>query len=526
MRLSTLLRLVCLLAVAAVASAQPTTSQITGVITDNSDAVIVDAKVTATNVDTGITYRAASNETGLYTIPLLPPGHYRMQVQKDGFRPISRSGIILQVNSSARIDFRLDVGAVYETVNVEAAAPLVDTTSGTVGQVVDNKKVVQLPLNGRNIYTLTLLVPGAAPDHSGRTRFKGTRARSNEYLVDGVTQVVPETRADPILPPPVDSVLEFKVVTSSYSAEYGNASGGIVNVATRSGTNEFRGTFWEFLRNDALNTRNFFAPPGQRRPVLRYNQFGGAGGGPVLLPGLYKGRNRTFFFADYEGVRLREQRVFNVSVPTAAMRGGDFSAFYGSATFADPQGNSIRQGQIFDPQSTRMVNGQIVRDPFPNNQIPRARFDAAATRILSLWPDPTNAALNQNFLRATSTGRNDDRWDARLDHEINSGNRVFGRYSDFRRDNLPQFAFPGAAGHYDLLQNKQRSLTSSWISTLKPTLLNELRFGLLHNRIDRRPYRHQTNGASELGIQGITTNSGLPFCPASAGNGESVPPLR
>ena len=273
---------------------QATNSQINGSVTDSSKASIDGASVVATNVDTGIDYRASSNSSGLYTIPLVPPGNYRLEVTMRQFRPISRSGVKIDVNQTAKIDFVLELGSVTETIAVTAAAPMVNTESGSVATIIDNRKITQLPLNGRNIYSLNALVPGAAPDNSGRIRFNGVRSRGNEVLVDGVSQVPPETRADPVQPPPVESVQEFRVATSGYSAEFGSAAGGLVNVATKAGTNELHGALWEFLRNDKLNTRNYFAPVNQQKPTLRQNQYGATVGGPVVLPHLYDGRNRTF----------------------------------------------------------------------------------------------------------------------------------------------------------------------------------------------------------------------------------------
>ena len=344
--------------------AQSTNSQINGQVTDESGAAVPGSKIIAVNVGTGVTYDATSDQSGLYNIPLMPPGDYRIDVNTSHFRSISRSGVKLDVNQTVKLDFKLQVGSNTETISVTEAAPVIDTESGSVSNVIDNRKVTQLPLNGRNIYSLNALVPGAAPDNTGRIRFNGARARSNEVLVDGVTQVPPETRSDPVSPPPVDSVDEFKIASSSYSAEFGSAAGGLINVATKAGTNEFHGTLWEFFRNDKLNTRNFFAPPTQPKPVLRQNQFGAAGGGPVLVPHVYNGRNRSFFFADFEKTYTRSQTVYNVTVPTAAMRGGNLSQYLGRVIGTDALGNSVAQGQIYDPSSTRTSGGATVRTPF------------------------------------------------------------------------------------------------------------------------------------------------------------------
>lgn len=497
------------LAVAVPAYPQSTNSEITGKITDTSGAVIGSAKVTAANVDTGVNYKATSDGSGLYTIPLLPPGNYRIDVTMAQFRPISRSGITLQVNETARVDFTLEVGSVNETVSVTEAAPIIDTESGAAATIVDNRQVTQLPLNGRNVYSLDALVPGAAPDNTGRIRFNGVRARGNEVLVDGVTQVPPETRSDPVSPPPVDSVDEFKVATSSYSAEFGSAAGGLINVATKSGTNDFHGTLWEFFRNDVLNTRNFFAPPTQKKPVLRQNQFGAAGGGPVILPHVYNGRNRSFFFVDFENTIQRSQSVFNVTVPTAAMRTGNLTQYLGKV-IGTSGGNSVLQGEIFDPSTTRTVNGQKVRDPFAGNLVPTNRIDPIALKILAYYPNPTNGNLSQNYQDASPTGSNVHRYDIRGDENISASNRIFARWSDYSSNPLPSVPFNGAQGDFDQDPLKQRSLTTSWISTISPTLFNEIRGSFLQAKTNNVPYMGSKNVAAALGIGGITNNAGLP----------------
>jgi hypothetical protein len=434
---------------------------ITGLVTDASGAVMAGVNLEVRNTATGVTSTAVSNAAGNYLVANLIPGRYLLAADAQGFKKYVRSGLTVQVGETLRVDIAMQIGAVNETVDVVGQAPLIETETGSLGEVIDNRKITQLPLIGRNVYSLMTLVPGSAPDHSGRTRINGSRSRSNEFLVDGVTQMVPETRSSPVGPPPIDSIEEFKILTSTYSVEYGNASGGLVNVATRSGTNRLQATFWEFLRNDKLNTRNFFAPPGQAKPVLRYNQFGAAGGGPVLLPRVYDGRNRTFFFGDFEGTRVRQQRVFNVTVPTAAMRDGNFSGFLGPRLGNDAAGREVLQGQIYDPQSGRVVASQQVRDPFPNNVVPRTRMDAPALKLLEYWPQPTLSTQTQNFVRATATGSDTNRFDLRGDHQISSGHKAFARFSRLRTDNLPAVPFRGSSGDNDS-NVTEKTLSGAW----------------------------------------------------------------
>jgi len=491
---------------------------ITGIVTDSQGAALPGVNVEVRNIATNVISTATTNDEGNYLVANLIPGSYELSANLPGFKRFVRTGFQVQVAQTLRIDPVMPIGDVAETVVVSGASPLLQTETGSRGEVIDNRKITQLPLNGRNVYSLTALVPGAAPDNTGRIRINGARARSNEYLVDGVTQVNPETRGDPISPPPIDSIEEFKVLTNSFSAEYGNSAGGVISVATKSGANDFQVTLWEFFRNDVLNTRNFFAPPNQRKPVLRQNQFGIAGGGPVFLPrfseggpALYNGRNRTFFFADYEGLRVRNQSVFNLSVPTLDVRSGDFSRLLGPVIGTDSLGRQIRQGQIFDPATERTVNGVIVRDPFPNNVIPRDRFDRAALRLLEFYPLPTESnVITQNFRRANSTGNDSNRFDARLDHVITANNKIFGRYSYSQGDSLPNAAFRGATGDFEANATTNESITGALTSTLTSTKLNEVRLSYLSRVVDRPPYLADTNVAQQVGIANITTASGLP----------------
>ncbi len=489
---------------------QSTNGQISGTVEDATNSAIPGASVQATNVATRVIYKTTSDASGNYTIPFVPPGAYVVQSSAQGFATLQRSGVAVEVNQNVRIDLALKTGSVTETVSVSSAPASIDTQSSSVATVVDNEKVTQLPLNGRNVYSLQALVPGAAPDNTGRIRFNGVRARANEVLVDGVTQVPPETRADPVSPPPIDSIDQFRVATSGYSAEFGSAAGGLINVATKSGTNAVHGTLWEFLRNDVLNTRNYFAPVTQKKPVLRQNQFGAAVGGPVRIPYLYNGRDKTFFFADYEGLRIRNQTVFNVTVPTQAMRMGDFSAFLGAQIGSDAAGNPVYQGEIYDPNSTQILNGQKVRTAFAGNKILPSSISPIAQKLLSYYPSPTNGALSSNLQDATSTGSNTNRYDIRIDENISTRNRVFARWSDYRSGPLTSVPFRGASGDFSQALGEQRSLSTSFISTISPHLFNEARGLFLQSKTNNIPYLGTQNIAASVGIPNITNTAGLP----------------
>ena len=284
------------------------TGQIVGSLTDPSGSAVAGAKVTVIESETGLSRSVLSGNEGFYSVPSLRPAGYRITVETPGFRSMSQEGVTLQADQKLTVNFMLELGAVTETVNITAAAAQVDTTTGTIKQVVDSARIVELPLNGRNAATLTLTVPGAyqaplsgADQGPGKTfpgavAFSVNGSRQNEvsYLLDGANNMDSYSNVNAPFPFP-DALQEFSVQTSNYSAEYGQNAGGVVNVITKSGTNEYHGDAFEFNRNAEFNARNFFA---SARDPLKRNQFGATFGGPVRLPG-YNGRDRTFFFFGY-----------------------------------------------------------------------------------------------------------------------------------------------------------------------------------------------------------------------------------
>ncbi len=491
------------------------TGSLTGIVSDSTGAILPAVKLNLKNTATGVAAQTESNSSGNYVFQNLIPGDYQLTASNSGFKQFVATGLRIQVGAVLRVDPVLNIGDVSESITVSSAGAIVQTESGSLGQTVNNQQIVQLPLNGRNVFGLVNLVGGAAPDQSGAIRINGARARGNEYMVDGVTQVTPVHRGGVAAPPPPDALEEFKVLTNSYSAEYGNSSGGTINVATKSGTNELHGTLWEFLRNDKLNTRNFFAAPGSRNPILRYNQFGYAVGGPVYIPKVYDGRNRTFFFTNYEGQRVRSQSVFNVTVPTAAARAGDLSQFLGPNIGTDTLGRPVLQGQIYDPFSERTVNGVTVRDPLQNNSLAslRNRFDPAALKLLEYFPNPTEAGLAaQNYRQNTSSGNDNNRYEVRGDHNFSASQRLFGRFSQSRFIGLPSVPFRGAGLDTDQNDNVARNLAGAWNSVLSPTFLNELRVSFLQIKPTRLPFQSGRNIAKEVGIPNVTGfDYGLPI---------------
>src|SRR5689334_14454370 len=305
------------------------TSQITGTISDPSGAVVTSATITVVNEKTGIKWEAKTNGAGIYTVPMLQPGAYRIEVQAPGFRTVSRSGIQLEVAQTAQLDFALEVGSAAQSVTVNDTAPLLDASSSAIGGLVTSEKVEDLPMLGRNSNALVTLVPGVRAtrqttvnpvleSHYQFFSINGSRPNQSQFMLDGGNNTN-LTFNGPEYSPQVEEVQEFRIQTSNFSAEYANSGGGVINVVSKSGTNRFHGSLFEYFRHDKLTANDFFSNrSGRPRPQLRYNQFGGTFGGPVI-------RNRTFFFFAYEGLRQGIPVPTTTSVPTPLQKAGDFS---------------------------------------------------------------------------------------------------------------------------------------------------------------------------------------------------------
>ena len=339
------------------ARAQTTTAQVSGQVTDSTGAAVPQASITITNVNTSVSRKAETSGTGFYVITLLPPGNYRLTVEKQGFQTLDFPNLILQVNQTLAIDAVLQVGTITQSVTVQAQAPLLQATSSNLGEVVTERAVVDLPLNGRNFSQLLTLTAGITPLSTGQyanvgsgfggasgipgTAFSqpsvgGQWNRANIYLMDGINFTSWFTGEYTVLPI-LDAIQEFKVQSHNDSAEYGGATGGIINVAIKSGTNGLHGLGWEFVRNDKFDARDSFAEASLSSPApFRQNQFGASVGGPVVLPKVYNGKNKTWFFFGYEGWRYRKPAQAYYRVPTPAELGGDFSADYTSQRLFDP----------------------------------------------------------------------------------------------------------------------------------------------------------------------------------------------
>ncbi|MBI4907714.1 MAG: TonB-dependent receptor [Acidobacteria bacterium] len=466
------------------ASAFAQTASITGRITDQTGSAVPGARIrvlsTASNMETAV----ETNEQGLYTVPALLPGRYNVSVTKAGFQTLQQDGLELSVNQAARLDLALAVGQVSDRVEVQAQSIVLESESATVGQVVSSKQVTELPLLGRNTYALAMLVPGVRPsggvnqlvvDQISTVSYAigGQRASANEFLLDGAPNSA-ASQNQPVINANPDMVQEFKVETNSFAAEYGRASGGVFNVVTRSGSNAFHGSLYEFLRNDKLNANDFFAnSKGQKPPPFKFNQFGGTLGGPVLIPKLYNGRNKTFFFVSVESVRFVQGITFLGTTPRTTELTGDFSGMRNA-------GGALIT--IYDPLTT--ANG--VRQPFAGNVIPAGRIDPVARNVSKYFPAanaaPTNANTGvNNYARVDGNRVNKDSVSYRGDHYFNDKNRVFARYSaddspfvraaPYGRDN------PGSPGTGPQTFGRRNAVVED-THTFTPTLLGTFRYSV------------------------------------------------
>ena len=540
-----ILALIILLSPPPAAVGQVATGSMVGTVVDSSGQPVPGAPVTIRDINRNTTTSLVTDQAGVYTAPFLVPGTYEVGVELQGFKTWTRRDIVLQVSDRLRVDVTLEIGALSEATTVVAEAPLVRTDTSEVGTVIEEVAVKELPLNGRNFATLVYLAPGITPGQagenlSGASTFNprgasnfnalGSQANSNAWLVDGIDNNE-FTFNTVIVQPSIEQVREFKVLSGVFSAEFGRGAG-VVSVSTKAGTNELHGTAFEFLRNDAFDARNFFvrkvvAADGSlvKDPVppLDRHQFGGAVGGPVVIPGLYDGHSRTFFFADYAGIKERRGVTTVNTVPSAATRTGDFS------NYRDRNGNLI---PIYDPLTTRLdAQGRVIRDQFANNIIPQDRINPVGRNIASVYPLPNNGTSNfDNYISTPDREITDNAFSGRVDHRITGNDSFFVRfnYGKFRLD-APQGQAncclptpPEAAARFDLgpfvagIQNTKlttHGAAFNYSKVVTPTLVNELRVGYANTspfttQSDYGHYASESLGIRGINISDITT--GLP----------------
>jgi Carboxypeptidase regulatory-like domain/TonB dependent receptor len=444
--------------------AQSTNASLTGRITDSSKAVAPDAKVVAINTGTRVRYETVTNETGSYYVTNLPPGTYRIEIEKLGFKAVLKSDVILHVQDALEINFEMVLGSASESVTVRGGAPLLDTESSTMGTVVEQRKANELPLNGRNVFNLIELAASVVPQGSstgtpvgvnpfgwGNYQVDGSFGNESAEYLDGQPLNIGYINL-PVLIPTQDSIQEFKVQTSNLGPEWGKFSGGVTNLSTKTGTSTIHGEAYEYLRNKIFNANDFFLNSvGQPRPPWVQNQFGANVGGPLNIPHLH-GRNKTFWFVSAEGFRLRTGAPFTTTVPDANEKAGIFSEICKSGFTAgvcndrgvNASGKPVVIDQIYDPCGG-IVNSQgtcpgstATPTPFLNNIIPQNRINLTSQKLLNLWPAATNPATNtNNFTTAAPTGGDHNQVVARLDHNITNKQRLFLRFNYWRVQDLP-----------------------------------------------------------------------------------------
>lgn len=493
--------LVCLIAFAVgTARAQTTDGRIVGTIVDPTGSPMSGVDVKVRNLDTNAERSAQTTDGGSYVVSDLPIGNYQLTVEHSGFKRYIASSLKLLTGQALRVDVQLAIGNVQEQVEVTGQVPVIATDQSSLGEVMQNKEVVQLPLNGRNFLEVANLAAGStqgSPNYTNRFRSFGTvmtsngsRGNQNNYLLDGVdnTAYIIDT---PLVEPSVDAIEEIKVQTANFTADMGQAGGAVVNVATKSGTNQFHGTLFEFLRNDVFDANNYFATS---KPPLRQNQFGGSIGGPVI-------KNKLFFFFNYEGYRQATSAPYFYFVPTPAMKNGDFSGTWAGAQLPT----------LYDPLNVDAGGNRL---PFANNVIPQDRISPIATQLLSFMPDPNSDSPAGNYEQNFSTPATRNQYNVRADYTVNSKDSIMFRGSIWNAYLDQHYLnFEGDYWHW-----KPRSTVLGWTHVYSPNVLQEVRFGFSrYSEIVSAPYA-TSDFAANLGLPEFPIDTGTYFPTISINN--------
>ena len=463
-------------------NSQSFTASVRGLVTDPSQAGVPGAKVAARDVDRNTEFTTTTDQAGRYVLTALPPSRYSLTVEATGFKKYAHTPFMLAVDQQAQIDIGLAVGSMAETIEVTAEAPLLESVSSSVGKVVDNRRIVNLPLNSRNVYSLVFLTPGVTGTvgyNYGEMRYSvnGARSRMLDTLIDGAPASHPTVNGAGGISvfPSVDAIEEFKVMGSNFPAEFGRSQGSVLNVIFKSGSNTFHGSVYEFLRNSVLDSWSFFGNaqkqiPDQKLPSMRRSQFGGTLSGPVR-------RDKTFFLGSFEGLRESSYRETTFSVPTELERRGDFSR-----TFASP-GNMVR---IYNPFTTRAnpAGSGYIRDQFQGNVIPSTLFDPVAVNVARYYPQANRpgdpVTKRQNYYNTGAQQNTINQFDGRIDHNISSTQRFFARYSHRKTGDIPPMYFPkelAVAEGRIIQEDRVRGAVADYTNTLNPTTVLSARLG-------------------------------------------------
>jgi len=525
--------------------AQLSSASINGSVHDSTGAVVVNASVKLHNVATSVETVTTSNSAGSYGIVSITPGQYTVEATAPSFSTQKISPFTLTVGQTATFDFTLAVGTADSVVNVEGTAPLLETSTANLGTVIAVRQVNDLPLNGRNFTQLLQLTPGVAAVNTGQSKgggfagpavafgsatsfpaVNGQSNRSNFFLTDGLNNYGSVLSTYDVAPI-IDAIQEFKVVSHTDSAEYGGVLGGVVNVVTKTGTNDLHGSAWEFARNTVFDARPTFSPAPIAKADFSQNQFGGSIGGPVIIPKLYHGRDKTFFFGAYQGFRYNQTANSNLLVPTEAQLNGDLSSL------RDNSGNLI---QIYNPYSTRpdpANPGQFIRDPFPNNQIPANLIDQRMVALAHFVYPKAGPLFNNNTANAvdpTPLHQNQDEFTVRVDHTFGPKDSAWFRYSFI---NSTQTQSGGVPGLLSTLQTPGRNWGGSYVHIFNPSFILQAQYARTtgqHNNTQR--FTASTNGViSSVGFSNAfvggfaaTADSLLPSLGIDgfAGGGETI----
>ena len=480
--------------------AQTTLGTITGRVTDASGSSITQANVTARNTATSVPYKTVTSAAGNYVLQQLPVAIYEVSVEATGFKRYTHTDVRLNVAQTVTLDAALELGAIEQTVNVSGDVSTLQTSTSDLGTTIDRTKLLELPFyvagKQRDLEQFTLLAPGVTGDTSN-TQISGSPSRGKEVLVDGIASTGIESGG--IIPgetrPSVETIGEFKLLRANFNAEYGRTGGGIELFSTRSGSNAIHGALFDILRNDALDARGFFLP---RVAVNKQNEFGASVGGPALIPKVYNGRNKTFFFFVYGGYRFRQSAPNTLaSLPPLDFRNGDFS-----------RANAV----IYDPNTTVFTANGVTRQPFPNNQIPANRFSKVSKNILALLPAPINNNLTSNFISSGSGYVDEDQYNIKIDHSFSDTNRISGYYYRDRQTQVDptgagadRVSIPGPATEAALTANRNHWVRLSHDLVLSPTVINHIQLGYTRflRTIDSASLNQDF--PTKLGLTGVNT---------------------
>lgn len=542
---------------------------VAGTVKDPTGAVVPGAVLTLTNEATGVAQKVSSSSSGTYVFEAVPVGTYTLKVEGQGFKTYVGSGIQVHVQSVVTADVSLAVGAVTETVNVTTAVPLLQAQDASLGQTIATRPVNDLPLNGRNWLSLSQLSAGSyvvngsvstlpAPsgqNFTGNIFSNGSEPGQVDFRLNGVNNNEEVFGGVSVVPVP-DAIEEFKIQSGDNSAEFGHSMGAVINAVVKSGTNQVKGDVWEYLRNEDFNANDYFSNlNGLKRPEYRQNQFGGTIGGPVYIPKVYNGKNRTFFFFDFQRSQTVAPVTFTDTIPTVAMQSSNFTNLQSlitgnSGTETDGLGRTFPLGTVLDPATTRGIapgatdpttgltntksSTVYVRDPFYSgnvhgvtnfvplasqlNMIPASRIDPNAVKLLHLLPTPTNGALQNNFFSAPPQNTDINQYDIKIDQTFSQKDTLFGVFS--RATTNQGAAQPFSADLGSALQTQFVYIQPVYVITLSethlfsPSLVNEARVGINHNYNSRAiPNLDTLNIPQQYGIQGIPQiqgNGGLP----------------